>query len=385
MRNVPLYNRIEKALSQRESSHRLRVIPSFKDAIGNIDLSTNSYLNLQADRSISEEAAKLARARLHGNLSSRLISEQSGLFTELEKEIISWKRCEAALLFNSGYCANIGILQALCSRDTEVFCDRLNHASIYDGIALAGCKLNRFSHCDMSDLEKRLSASSAKEKLIVTDTVFSMDGDRAPLADICSLARKYSCMVMVDEAHAVGIFGKEGSGLADETGVSSEIDIIVGTLSKAVAGLGGYFAGSSRLRDYFVNFSRSLIYSTSLPQNVLAFDLAAIRHIRKNSGLGEKLLHKAAAFRDCLQRSGFSTLNSSTQIVPCVLGDDNAALDLCSFLHSRKISAPAVRPPTVPDSTARIRFSIHLGIEDDQMDYILDQLSQWKNQNGFLS
>jgi len=360
----------------------MRSIPPYRRDSGVIDLSTNSYLNLQNDKGIREEALKLADSRIHGNLSSRLVSEQSELYSELEKEIVSWKGSETALLFNSGYCANTGIIQALCTRDTEVFCDRLNHASIYDGISLSGCKLNRYRHCDMTDLEKRLSSSSSKEKLIVTDSVFSMDGDRAPLGDICSLARKYNCAVMIDEAHAVGIFGKEGRGLADKEGVGDEIDVFVGTLSKAVAGLGGYFAGSSLIRDFLINFSRSLIYSTALPHHVLAFNLAAVRKIRKGEINGKNLLEKAGFFRASLNKMGFSTLNSSTQIVPCITGNENDALDLCSFLKTKGIIAPAIRPPTVPESTARIRFSIHLGLDNNQLDYVMRHIYEWKTGHG---
>jgi 8-amino-7-oxononanoate synthase len=359
----------------------MRSIPPFRRDSGVIDLSTNSYLDLQNDKSIRKEALKLADNRIHGNLSSRLVSEQSELYSELEKEIVSWKGSEAALLFNSGYCTNTGILQALCTRDTEVFCDRLNHASIYDGIALSRCKLNRYRHCDMADLEKRLSSSSSKEKLIVTDSVFSMDGDRAPLGDICSLARKYNCAVMLDEAHAVGIFGREGRGLADEEGVGDEIDVFVGTLSKAVAGLGGYFAGSSLIRDFLINFSRSFIYSTALPHHVLAFNLAAIRKIRNGEINGKNLLEKADFFRASLNKMGFSSLNSSTQIVPCITGNENDALDLRSFLKTKGIIAPAIRPPTVPESTARIRFSIHLGLDNDQLDYVLRHIYEWKTRH----
>ena len=187
------------------------------------------------------------------------------MYDELESEIASWENTESALVFNSGYVANLGIITSLCNRDTEIFSDKLNHASIIDGIQLSGGIMTRYLHCNLADLEKKLAASTRKDKIIVTDTVFSMDGDCAPLADICELAAKYRCMVMVDEAHATGIFGKTGSGLVEQCGLEKSVDIRMGTLSKSIAGLGGYFAGSQMLRDYFVNTSRSLIYSTGLP------------------------------------------------------------------------------------------------------------------------
>jgi len=317
-----------------------------------------------------------------GNLASRLVEEHSPLFCELEKEICNWKETETALLFNSGYAANLGIISAVCSKDTEVFCDRLNHASIYDGIILSGCKLNRYSHNDMSDLNKRLEQSVSKEKMIITDTVFSMDGDRAPLCDICELAKKHNAMVMVDEAHAAGIFGKQGNGMADEQGVAEFIDIKMGTLSKAVAGLGGFFAGSSLLKDYFVNHCRSLIYSTALPHSVLAFNLASIHYIRNNPKIGKKLLILSQRFRNSLKKIGCNTLNSTTQIIPFVTGNENEAIALSGFLRQYGIIAPAIRPPTVPRQSARLRFSVHLGFDEQQQDFVIDKLLQWKKQNG---
>ena len=361
---------------------RFRFIPQFEQNRDFIDLSTNSYLSLHIKQSIAQSALELTASRLHGNLSSRLVSEQSPLFLELEREIAQWKGTECALLFNSGYAANIGILQAICNRETEVFCDRLNHASIYDGILMSGCKLNRFGHRDMADLQKRLSSSKSKEKLIVTDTIFSMDGDRAPLDDICSLAEKFDCMVMIDEAHAAGVFGRGGSGLADEDGVSDKIDIRMGTLSKAVAGLGGFFAGDSMLRDYFVNSCRSLIYSTGLPHQILAFNLAAIRFIRSEEEPGRQLLISAESFRNSLHEIGISTPGSTTQIIPCITGTDNAAVALSMYLRENGIICPAIRPPTVPEGTARIRISINSAFNSQQKEYVLKHLSIWKKKNG---
>ncbi|MBD3346761.1 MAG: aminotransferase class I/II-fold pyridoxal phosphate-dependent enzyme, partial [Chitinivibrionales bacterium] len=277
MRMNPLYKRIESSLKGRRENELFRMTAS-PGQRALIDLSTNSYLNLHENSTVSKEASLLCSNRYSGNIASRLITTRSVLYEELEKEIADWKQTESALVFNSGYAANVGILQALCTRDTEVFCDRLNHASLIDGILLSRAKLNRYHHCNMDDLTRRLKESDSAEKLIVTDTVFSMDGDRAPLEQICELARKYSAIVMVDEAHATGVFGKTLSGLVEETGVHEGVDIRMGTLSKAVAGLGGFFAGTRVLRDYFVNHARSLIYSTALPHSILAHNLAAIRY-----------------------------------------------------------------------------------------------------------
>jgi 8-amino-7-oxononanoate synthase len=377
MNNTPLYDRIERSLKERTSQSMFRSVKTFTGQ-PSIDLSTNSYLALHDNAAILDNARSLTGSKVCGNLASRLVAEHSSLYSMLELEIANWEKTESALVFSSGYAANVGIIQAICTRDTEVYCDRLNHASIYDGIALSGCKLIRYRHNDMSDLKNKLSLSHAKEKLIITDTVFSMDGDQAPLADIVDLAQKNNAMIMVDEAHATGIFGQDGSGLAEATGTQDHIDIRMGTLSKALAGLGGYFAGTSLLRDYFVNFSRSFVYSTGLPHASLAFTLATIRYIRKNPGLGQSLLTKAERLREKIKETGFSTLDSSTQIIPCVVKSKDEALLLSTFLNDKGITAPAIRPPTVPEGLSRIRISCHLGLSETDELLLIDLLKRWK-------
>jgi 8-amino-7-oxononanoate synthase len=274
------------------------------------------------------------------------------------------------------------MLQAIASRSTTIFCDKLNHASIIDGILLSVAKIVRYRHGDMDDLKTKLAASVCKEKLIVTDSIFSMDGDCAPLVDICYLARTYDCMVMVDEAHATGVFGATGSGLVEELGLESSIDIRMGTLSKSIAGMGGYFAGPSLLRDYFINSSRSFIYSTALPHSVLAWDLTALRYVKTNAGMGSKLLTQARSFKEELGSLGFDTLRSTTHIIPCVLGKESSALALSGFLRKAGILVPAIRPPTVPANTARLRFSLHCGITDNQLNDVIAAIKEWKNING---
>jgi 8-amino-7-oxononanoate synthase len=376
----PLAERLSQELDERRRNGLLRIIPEHRAPA--IDLSTNSYLSLDRNTEVASEAQRLAGPVLHGNLASRLISETSPLAAELEAELGAWKKTEAALLFNSGYAANIGILQAIATRDTEVFSDRLNHASIIDGLRLSGCRLHRYRHCDMTDLKRLLAASKAKERIIVTDTVFSMDGDCAPLADIAEIAKTHGCCVMVDEAHATGVFGKNAGGLAEALGVSGAIDIRMGTLSKAIAGVGGFFAGSVLLRDYLVNHARSLIYSTGLPHAAVAFDLAAVRHIRARPEAGRELLEKSKGFRERLRVIGFDTLTSTTQIVPCCIGNDLKATQLSLFLRDRGILAPAIRPPTVPKGSSRVRFSVHSGFTGEQEDKVIAAFKEWKHLNG---
>jgi len=381
MNASPIYDRINKSLVGKKDAHLFRTTAQPNEQCL-IDLSTNSYLALHTNEDVAKSARELTGNQWSGNCASRIIAAQSPLFTELETEIAAWKKTQAALVFNSGYAANVGIIQALASRHTDVFCDKLNHASIIDGILLSSARMIRYRHIDMKDLAAKLAASTQKEKLIVTDSVFSMDGDCAPLADICDLARAYHCMVMVDEAHAMGILGKSGSGLVEELNLEQYVDVRMGTLSKSVAGAGGYVAGSSLLRDFFINYSRSFIYSTALPHTVLAWNLAAVRYIRRYIGLGKRLLESAKLFRDALHDQGFNTLQSSTQIVPFVLGNEAMALSLSAFLRKNGIKVPAIRPPTVPVGTARLRFSIHSGLSDGQLRDIASKLIDWKNGHG---
>ncbi|MBD3317390.1 MAG: aminotransferase class I/II-fold pyridoxal phosphate-dependent enzyme, partial [Chitinivibrionales bacterium] len=238
MKRPAVLDRIDRDLRKHEALGRFRrTAAEAPDAAR--DLSTNSYLSLHTNPVVARAAAELYDTDLSGNCASRLIATRSSLYERLERELADWKRCESALVFNSGYAANIGSIQALCGRGTEVFSDRLNHASIVDGIRLSGAKMNRYRHRDPNDLAQRLRDSQTEEKVIITDTVFSMDGDQAPLKAICDLAEEHGALVMVDEAHATGIFGKTLSGLVEELQLETRIPIRMGTLSKSAAGLGG--------------------------------------------------------------------------------------------------------------------------------------------------
>ncbi|MFP4164391.1 MAG: aminotransferase class I/II-fold pyridoxal phosphate-dependent enzyme [Chitinispirillaceae bacterium] len=377
----PLLEKIHHDTHKRESSSLFRTLPEYCFNAG-IDLASNSYLDLHNNLTVKKSAVELAENCFCGNLASRLIAQNSPLYEKLEKELADWKDTESALLFNSGYAANTGMIQALCGRHTDIFCDKLNHASIIDGCRLSGGRLVRYRHNDMADLERLLKKSDKAEKMIISDSVFSMDGDRAPLENICELGEKYGCVIMVDEAHATGIFGTSLSGLVEKTGMENRVHIRIGTLSKAVAGLGGFFAGSDMLKKHLVNNARSLIYSTGLPHTVLAYDLAAVQYIRRNSHIGVQLLKLADKFRSKLNETGFDCMKSSTQIVPVRVNGSEKALALSNYLKENGITAPAIRPPTVPEGTERIRFSLHLGIDSEDIEKIVRLMKTWEKQNG---
>lgn len=381
MNDSPIYDRLSAELDKLKAAGLFRTPGPSSDGV-QIDLSTNSYLSLHANPNVAAQTEALAAGCYSGNLALRLIETASPLYDILETELAQWKHAQSALVFNSGYAANTGIIGSLCTRDTEVFCDRLNHASIIDGIRLSGATLVRYRHCDMADLASRLAVPSKKERVIITDSVFSMDGDIAPLSDICELARRHSCMVMVDEAHATGVFGATLAGMVEECGVEDGVDVVMGTLSKAIAGLGGFFAGSVLLRDCFINKARSLIYSTGLPHSVLAFNIAAVRHIRANPVLGKAVREKAALFRENVHRLGFDTLLSASQIVPFLVKSDKAAVEFSRFLLAHGIKAPAIRPPTVPVGMSRIRFSICAGIAETELAFTVGALGEWQKAHG---
>jgi 8-amino-7-oxononanoate synthase len=378
MHNAPLYERLQSDIHKRRDAFQLRKT-ALPDSSVTIDCSTNSYLALHTNQNVQESAGALAAGCLSGNLASRLIGTYSSLYEQLESEICAWKQTESALVFNSGYAANIGILQAICQRSTEVFSDRLNHASIIDGIQLAGAKMVRYQHCDMHDLKNRLQSSTAREKVIVTDTVFSMDGDCAPLADICTLAEQYDCLVVVDEAHATGIFGDTLAGLVEAEGLSKHVDIVMGTFSKALAGLGAFVTGSNIIRQYLVNYARSLIYSTGLPHAVLAHNLAAVRYVRDHPHVGKEVLARAEYLRNRLQEMHCNTFRSTSQIIPCRLQEEQTTRDALHRLRDHHIKVPFIRPPTVPNGTSRLRFSVHAGLTEDQIDLMVAVITSSSN------
>lgn len=371
----PILQRVKRELDQLQEIDRFRQVKSgtIKEEI---NLSTNSYLNLEKSRTVQERAANLLTSYA-GNGASRLVHSSSPLFEKLEQKIASWKGCEAALLFNSGYAANTGILQSLGRKGAEIFSDRLNHASIVDGIRLSGAKMIRYKHCDTDDLAKRLSHSSATEKIIVTDSIFSMDGDIAPLADIADLGQQHGAITMVDEAHSTGLYGEYGSGLVEALNLSDVIDIKMGTLSKTVAGTGGFFAGSQLLKSYFVNSARSFIFSTALAESNLAWNLAAIEEIVNQKELRDSFKQRVEGFLNALNGLQINTGRSETAIIPLLVKTDQEALNLSAYLKEKGFIAPAIRPPTVPQGTSRVRLTLHAGLDGGQLATLLTQLKEY--------
>jgi len=323
-----------------------------------INFSSNDYLGLSSHPALAEAAGK-ALSPVLGAASSRLMTGSTTLHDELERRMAAFKGKEASLVFNSGYQANVGIISALCGKNDCVFSDRLNHASIIDGIRLSGAALIRFRHNDAAHLEELLIKERGKYKdaLVITETVFSMDGDIAPLGPVASLSKEHDALLMVDEAHATGIFGERGSGLVEKMRLSSDVDVIMGTFSKALGAFGAYAAMSKDIREYLINTCRGFIYSTALPPTIIAADLAALDILESEPWRREKLLSNAGYLRESLREKGFDVRGES-QIIPVITGDNKRTVLASEKLKSRGYWVTPVRPPTVPKGQARLRLSL---------------------------
>ena len=327
-----------------------------------LNLCSNNYLGLSSHPHLKEAAVQAAERWGCGSGASRLICGNFPLHELLERRLAIFKGTEAALLYNCGYLANTGIIPALLSRRDFVFSDALNHASIIDGCRLSRATVQVFPHNDLEALEEKLRWTScnrpAAQKLIVVDGVFSMDGDLAPLPEMVNLAEKYESLLMVDEAHATGVLGPGGRGVVSLFGLEKRIPVVMGTLSKALGCFGAFVAGSPEFVAFLVNTSRSFIYTTALPHELAASALAALDVLNANPSLPLKVQENASYLRRHLNQLGYNTLNSQTQIIPVVIGDASRTLEMSSLLLREGILVSAIRPPTVPEGTCRIRLTV---------------------------
>ena len=319
---------------------------------------SNNYLGLCDDPRLKEAAIVAINKYGVGAGGSRLTTGSNNLHEKLELKLASFKGTEASLVFNTGYMANIGIITALCDKNWVIFCDRLNHASIIDGCILSGAKLVRYKHCDIDNLTKKINKHKGVNNLIITDGVFSMSGDVAPLLDIVEVAKQNDMITMVDDAHGTGVLGENGRGTASHFGVSEQIDILMGTLSKAVASEGGYVAGKYELIDYFKNFSRSFIYSTALSPAVIATSIKSLEIIENDTEMRTNLLNMSNWFQKQLRKAGFNVPETITPIITIIVGDAEKAVQFSGNLLDEGIYIPAIRPPTVPKGTSLLRISL---------------------------
>jgi 8-amino-7-oxononanoate synthase len=324
-------------------------------------LCSNNYLGLAEHPALAEASMQAAQQFGTSSGASRLVSGTMDLHEQLESEIVRFKQSAAALVFNSGYAANTGIISGVVGRGDVIFSDRLNHASIIDGALLSGARLVRYPHNDTTALAALLENQRGSGRcLIVTDGVFSMDGDMAPLRELTILRSKFDALLMVDDAHGCGVLGKQGRGSAELLGVAADIDIHVGTFGKALASFGAYAALSEELRELLINRARSFIFSTSLPPAVLAASRAALEIVQSGEGalLRQKLVSNTALFRTLLQEKGFSTGDGTTQIVPIMTGEAEKTMQFSAQLLDEGLFVQGIRPPTVPAGACRLRCTV---------------------------
>ncbi len=325
-----------------------------------INFGSNDYLGFAP--LVSNAVADALQETGWGSGASPLISGRARRHAELETALADFEGTEAALLFPTGFAANLGTIGALVGKGDILFSDAKNHASIVDGSRLSGARIQIYPHGDMDYLHKMLQqAGGFRRRLIVTDSLFSMDGDLAKLAELAMLARQFDCMLMVDEAHATGVFGELGKGVCEHLGVEDAVDIRVGTLSKALGSVGGFVAGSQKLIDWLANRARSYVFSTAYPEAVAAAGLAALRLLRSEPQRRTRLLATARELRQSLAAQGWRAGESPSQIIPVYLGDAEAAVQASRQLREEGLFVPAIRPPSVPAGESLLRISLSCG------------------------
>lgn len=383
-----------EAWAAESRERRLRVSAPVRDCPGYIvrggrrllNLSSNDYLGLAGHPAIMQAMRDALPVEGAGSGASRLVTGNRPPYGRLERALAAWQHTEAALVFANGYMANVGVIQALVSRDDVVFSDRLNHASMVDGIALSRAEHARYRHRDMEHLRMLLNKYRGKRrKLIVTDAVFSMDGDQAPLRELVALKQEFGAMLMVDEAHSGGVYGERGEGLCRSLGLHEAVDVHMGTFSKAFGVYGACVYGSRTLIRWLINRARPLMYSTALPPSLIAGVAAALSLVQDGHWRRQRLGEASMRFRSWLGASGFQVGAGDSPIVPVIVADNAAALRFSRALEAEGIAAAAIRPPAVPDGTARIRFSLSAVHTDEELAAAAERIRKIGAELGVLN
>lgn len=338
---------------------------------------SNDYLGLAADAELSAAIAKAVSRGGWGSGSSPLIVGRSADHAELERHLATWMNCEAALLFPTGFAANMGTIPALIRKGDVVFSDASNHASIIAGCRLSGARIAVYAHGGAEQLETLLAQeSSSDRKLIVTDGLFSMEGDFAPLRELVELANRHRAMLLVDEAHALGVVGTDGRGTAEYWNVAACVDVRVGTLSKALGCHGGFVAGNQSLIDYLSNCAGSYVYSTAAPAAASAAALAALKILRDQPQRRVRLAGISELVRNSLATQGWNIGRTVSHIVPVIVGEVTAAIEMAARLREQGIWAPCIRPPSVPPGNSLLRISLSSMHTDAMIEHLLDALAK---------
>lgn len=361
--------------------HELQSTPGPEVTLDNkkdiLMLGSNNYMGLAADPRVIKAAADALEHYGSTCSGSRFLNGTLDLHVSLEEKLARFMKKEAALLFTTGFTTNLGIISAIAAKGDYILCDRLNHASIYDGCRLSFAKTLKYEHNDMADLKRLLENLGVEtRKLIITDGVFSMEGDLANLPDICDLAEKYNARVMVDEAHGLGVLGKNGRGAAEYYGVEDRVDLVMGTFSKSLASIGGFLAASELVCHYIKHFSRPLIFTASMTPSATAAAAKALEFIEGEPERREHLLALAQYFREGLARLGFKIFDGVTPIIPVFVGDMNKTFLACKMLFDQGVYVNPVVAPAVPPDSAMIRTSLMATHTFEQIDRALSIFAQ---------
>lgn len=368
---MSIINRIQQELNEmRDQGLERKLYPNLDQ---HLNFTSNDYLGLSRHPELAQAFQEGIQREGVGSVGSRLLGGDREAFHQLEASWAKWKSQESALYYNSGFNANISIPQALFSRETHVFCDKLNHASLYDGLKLSPAQLHRYAHNDLEHLESLLIKYPG-EGVIITESVFSMDGDQAPLIEIAQLAQKYQCLLMVDEAHSDGIYGPEGKGLVHQLGLENQVDLIISTLGKSYACAGALISGRRVLIQMLTQKSRGLTYTTAQVPALCYAIQKAIELSIEEPQRREDLLHNAQYFRTGLEQLELETIASDSQIVPIILSENEKALRWAQALQDQGFWIQAIRPPTVPRGSARLRVNLNASHTQEQLDQLLEAL-----------
>lgn len=367
-------DRIKKRLAEIESKGLKRKLTS---PIG-IDFSSNDYLGLATDQHLKIAMIEAVEREGIGSTASRLLRGERDCFRKVEKKFAEWKGTENSLYFSSGYQANIGIMQTFLEKDDVVFSDELNHASLIDGIRLAKCKKKIFKHFDVEQVEKLLTQTKCKgQKFLVTESLFSMDGDIAPLQKYAEICRKTNTNLIVDEAHAVGLYGEKGSGLIEEFGIEKDVFLSINTAGKSLGVSGAFVAGSDLTIEYLINKCRSFIFSTAPIPALADALLVGIDIIESEPERRKKLHNLTQIFCNLLVEKGFESPVDETQIIPIVIGESERAVKIAEKMQSYGFDVRAIRPPTVAEGTSRLRVTLNLSLNEENLIDFIEKLSDF--------
>jgi len=395
--SLPAYQIFEEKIAGLKKAGRYRDLKTitgpvgttvFMDGMEMILLCSNNYLGLATHPRIKEAEASALKKYGTGACASRLISGNMEIHEALEEKTATFKGCQSAIIFATGYMANVGVITALAGKGDLILSDELNHASIIDGCRLSGATISIYAHRDVDAINSILSQHDPPDphnrRLIITEGIFSMDGDIAPLPDILEAAKIHDAWVIVDDAHATGVLGENGRGTAEYFHLKNDQLIQVGTFSKSLASLGGYVAGPEPVIEWLKNNSRSFIYSTALPPSICAGSIAAIEILESNHLIRRRLWKNIKRFRQGLINLGFDTMGSQAQIIPILTGDTNLTMEFAEALFEKGIYAPGIRPPTVPEGKSRIRVSLMASHTYEQIDRVLYVFEKVGRQLGII-